>query len=327
MARLPATSRAAQPKVDLGSFLRRQRGLVTRPQALAAGLDDEAIRREIRNARWQRVLPGFYACFTGELSLEQRRVAAVLYAGAGAQLTGVSALSWYGMRYLPADDGAIHVAIPHDERRTSRGFVRIWRTIRPDPHARFENGYWISSVARSVADACRKLNDLHAVRAIVAEAAQRSLTTVDALHRELDLAGTSYTSLFRRALGEIGDGAQSAPEAQLQEIFKGTPLEGFISWNPKLEGQDGTRLPSPDGWIDKTGIAIEADSREYHLSPEGWKQTMRRHNTLGAYGALMLHFTPTEIRSRRGQIRATVEQAHRQRFASGARASIRVIAE
>lgn len=317
-------ARATIPKVDLDALFDGQRGLATRRQLLVSGLDDEAIRLELRARRWQRVLPGIYANTTGHLTLEQRRVAATLYTSRKGQLTGIAALIWHGFRHLPTDP-LIHVLVPHQVRRGSRGFVRVHRTHRLDPQAKAGEGYAVSSVARAVADACRGLGNLRDVRAVVAESVQRGLTSVTALESELAQAGSSRTALLRRAIREIASGARSAPEVDLHEIFAtggGTPA---IIWNPQLEGDDGRPLPSPDGWIPKAGIALEVDSREYHLNPEDWERTMRRHNLLSSYGALVLHFTPSEVRGRRRSVRGVVEHAYDQRLAAGATASIRVV--
>jgi hypothetical protein len=324
MAGVPRVSRASRPKVDLDKLLARQRDIATRRQLIAAGMDDEAIRREIHGGRWQRLLPGLFACFTGPVTLEHRRIAAMLYAPVDAQITGIAALRWYGFSNLPRDD-RIHLLVPHASRRTSRGFVRLQRTKRLDPNARAQCGYRLCSIARAVADAARQLDDLRDVRAVVAEAVQSGRTTVSALRRELDLAGSHRTRLFRVALNEVSGGARSAPEAELAEELARSRVLPVVAWNVALIALDGTALPTPDGWIDDTGIAIEVDSREYHLSPDDWQRSMRRHNELAAHGVLVLHFTPAEIRRGRKRVRRLVEKTHTERLASGAKAAVRIV--
>jgi hypothetical protein len=324
MGRVSTSRRHREPKLDLDALLNRQRGLATRQQLLAAGMDDEAIRREVHGSRWQRVLPGLIASFTGPLTAEHRMIAAVLYAPDGAQITGVAALRWHGFRHLPQDN-TIHLLIPHKSRRTSRDFVQFQRTNRLDRNSRREGGYSICSVARAVADATRLLNHLRPVRAIVAEAVQRRLTTVEALRRELDLAGSHRTRLLRVAVNEIDGGVRSAPEAELVEELDRSAVLPCVLRNPRLADLGGSSLPSPDGWIIESGIAIEVDSREYHLGPEDWQRTMRRHNMLTTAGALVLHFTPSEIRRGRHRVRAIVEKAHLERVRTGTTASVRVL--
>jgi hypothetical protein len=323
MVRRSSSTVAGTPKVDFERLVSAQGGLLTRRQALAAGLDDEFIRRQLRDQRWQRLLPGMYATFTGGVTLEQHRRAATMYAGAHSQVTGVAALVWHGFRQLPADR-TVHLLVPHSTRRASRGFVRIQRTHRLDQHAVAGSGYMMCSVARAVSDACRLLEDLRPARAIVAEAVQRGLTTVVALRRELDLAATSRTRLLRTALGEIDCGTRSAPEVECKAILDRSKIISRVLWNQALIGDDGARLPTPDGWLDDAGIAIEVDSREYHLGPDGWQSTMRRHNALAAYGAVVLHFTPSEIRSRPAHVRETVERAYQARIAQAAQTRVQL---
>jgi hypothetical protein len=317
-------ARSTQPKVDLDNLFSNQRGLATRRQLIAAGIDDEVIRQRLRSGRWQRVLPGLYANTTGGITLEQRRVAASLFVGGQGQVTGIAALTWHGFTQLPADP-LIHMLVPHRTRRGSRGFVRVQRTHRLDPTPQLTPHYAVCSVARAVCDAGRGLSNLRDVRAIVAEAVQRGFTTVEELRAEVNMAGTSRTALLHRALREVDAGARSAPEVELQETLRPSTVLPTILWNPRLEALDGTPLPSPDGWIDDVGIAVEVDSREYHLGPDGWQQTLRRHNLLASYGALVLHFTPSELRGRRRSVRGVVERAYEERLASGATAAIRVV--
>ena len=64
-----------------------QRGVVTRRQALRAGLTRSAIGTRIGTGRWQRIYPGVLATFSGEPGREALLWAAVLRAGPGAALS------------------------------------------------------------------------------------------------------------------------------------------------------------------------------------------------------------------------------------------------
>jgi hypothetical protein len=316
-------SRTAGPNVDIDGLLERQRGMITRQQALECGFTDGAIRHQLLSGRWQRLLPALYANFTGQPTLEQRRFAAHLFAGPNAQITGVAALRWHGLRYLPEDE-RIHVLIPHDEQRTSYGFVRLQRAKELDGSAKAANGYVVCSVARAVADACRGLDDLRTVRAIVAEAVQRRLTTVAALDLELIRAGRHRTRLLRAALREVSAGAASAPESELQRILSGSKIIKRVYYNPTLVTEAGVPLPTPDAWIDDAALAVEVDSREHHMSPEGWQRTLNRHNALAQLGAQVLHLTPADI-SRPRRALTIVERAYMQRLGLGRSVPIRVV--
>lgn len=109
-----------------------QDGLITRRQALAAGMSNGAVGRAIRG-RWQVVLPGVYATFSGPLADIHRLRAATLYAGRGSLITGAIACKLCELQYGPDPDGMIDLLIGDDNRRMDVDFVRVHRTARlPD---------------------------------------------------------------------------------------------------------------------------------------------------------------------------------------------------
>src|SRR5262245_51796200 len=134
MGVIPRLARAEGPSVEIETLLRSQRGLITRRQTLTCGWNDAMIHHQVRTGRWRRVLPAVYAGFTGELTLEQRRAASFLYAGTDSQITGIAALRWHGLRYVP-NGLQIHMLVPHSTQRTSCDFVRLQRTRRLDETA------------------------------------------------------------------------------------------------------------------------------------------------------------------------------------------------
>ncbi|WP_146605285.1 type IV toxin-antitoxin system AbiEi family antitoxin domain-containing protein [Jiangella anatolica] len=114
-----------------------QDGLITRRQALAAGLTRDAVRHAIRaGGPWQRVLPGIYATFNGPLAPQHRRRAAILHGESGAAISGAWACQMSGLEYGPVAGDWIDVLVPWESARRSKGFVRVCRTTRPpEPRA------------------------------------------------------------------------------------------------------------------------------------------------------------------------------------------------
>src|SRR5262249_47723735 len=133
--------------------------------------------------QWRILLPGVYLAATGSPTERQRRRAAILYAGAGAQLTDATALTTYGARYLPRDP-TIYVLIPASERRVSRHGVVIKRSTRM-PAARTIDGLAYSPPARSVAVLVARIGDERTALAVAADAVQRRITTIDDVIDEL----------------------------------------------------------------------------------------------------------------------------------------------
>lgn len=209
---------------SLGPLLKRQHNVVARGQLLAAGVDDGTIYRKVRSGRWQRLLPGVFLVSPGPPDIEQRRVAAALFAGEPAQLTGLAVLHWYGFRSAPVTD-RVHVLVPHGVHRRSFGFVVVQRALALDAQARYAGLYWVTSPARAVVDACRALAQLREIRAIVAEAVQANHASAPAIEAELRRAARSRTGLTRQALSEVLAELRPAPA-----LVPGGPPGAGDSW-------------------------------------------------------------------------------------------------
>jgi Transcriptional regulator, AbiEi antitoxin len=293
---------------SLMETLARQEQVVSRAQLLAAGVHDVTISRRIRRGIWRRLVPGVYCLAMTGLTTDQRRIAASLYGGENAQITGLAALHWYGFR-SPASE-RVALLVPHMTHKRSSGYVTILRTESLDPAFRDEGRYHLVSPARAVIDAGRMSTDLRTVRAVMAEAVHSQSVSLDALARELRRANRSRTALVRYVMAEILGGVRSSPEADLRAILRSSRVLPKILWNPTLTASEGTQLPTPHGYIPEVHIAIEVDSREHHADGEHWKRTLDRQNIYSLYGISALHFTPTEIRLEPTRIRRAVERAY-----------------
>jgi hypothetical protein len=191
-------------QADISGLLDMQCGVVRRDQVVGTALTDGSLRWLLRSRQWQAVLPSIYASFSGGISDDQRTAAAQLYCGPDALLTGPGALRSHGMRYAPGDE-RVHMLVPHTCHVSSAAFVVVHRTRCPDANPVSRGFVRVASVARAVADTARMSVDLRVVRAIVAEAIQRRLTTVPLLVGELESGPRRGSALFRQALGEVAD--------------------------------------------------------------------------------------------------------------------------
>jgi hypothetical protein len=159
----------------------RQDGLVSRAQLLAVGITKEAVRWQIRpGGRWQVVLPGIYAKFTGPLAPRQRLRAGLLHAGDQAMLCGLTAAELHGLRYLPRGDGVVHVLVSCRARARSVAFVRVHTTTRL-PRRWWREAFPLVPPAHAAVAVARGLVSLRDVRAVLCEAVQRGLATSDEL--------------------------------------------------------------------------------------------------------------------------------------------------
>ena len=290
----------------LAEMLRKQHDVVTRRQTANCGMTDRALRYRIRyGGPWQRLLPGVYLAVTGTPTTDQRDMAGLLYAGPGSLLTAAAALRRLGLKAPRVD--VVHVLVPAARRRQSTGFVQVLRTTRVPEQACISGRIRFAMAARAVADAARTLKDLAEVRAVVADSVQRRWCRVAELAEELRRGPATGSAHFRRVLAEVADGIRSAAEADLRDLVKraGLPMPMF---NARLyAGQ--VLIAVADAWWPDAAVAAEVDSREWHLSPEDWERTLRRHARLTAHGILVLHFTPKQIRTEPAAVVAAIKAA------------------
>ncbi|QSB16487.1 hypothetical protein JQS43_09510 [Natronosporangium hydrolyticum] len=300
-----------------------QDGLITQAQAYQCGLTRAALRWRLASGDWREILPHIYATVTGDPTARQRALAGLLYGGAGAQLTGGVALRAHGFRYLPTDP-YVRILVPRGQQRRSVSFVALHRTDRPDPRPVRVDPLLLASPARAVADAARWCRSRRQVRAMVADAVQRRLTTVAALQEETARAARQHSALLRAAVAEMADGVRSVAESELRQVLGASRIRPPIHWNPHLvSAEGGETLPTPDGYLADVGVALEVDSREFHTSPGAWSRTMARHNLLARHGAVVIHLPPSRIRGAPASVLAEVEQVYLTRRATGATAAIR----
>jgi hypothetical protein len=283
----------------LQKLIRQQDSVVSRAQALRGGLSRHAIGYRLRDGGpWRVLLPAVYLALPGAPTRAQWETAAVLYAGPHAMITGAAALRFHEFREIPRQGGdAVDLLLPARLQRASTGCVRVHRTSHMPP-------MWIKGPsarryafpARAVVDTARWLTDLREVRALVGDAVQNRHCAIAQLADELRAGGTPNGALLRKVIAEATDGVRSAPEAELRDlIIKACmPLPLF---NPRLYLPSGKFIACPDAWWPEAGVAIEIDSRQWHLRPDDWERTMSRHSDLGQYGIVTLHATPHQLRT------------------------------
>ncbi len=265
---------------------------------------DVIYRRLKAGGQWQRVLPGVYLTVTGTPTPDQLDTAALLYAGPGGTLTGAAALRRHGMRI---QSQSVDVLMPASRRRQNSGYVVVHRTVRLPTLVCYVGPVQYVLAARAVADAACSMHDLGDVRAVVAAAVQSRRCTVEQLEAELKNGPVRGSALFRAALSEVARGARSGPEAELLDLIRRGRLPMPLLNARLFAGEEF--LASPDAWWPDVAVAVEVDSKEWHLSPESWEHTMRRHGRMTAHGILVLHFTPRQIREEPEDVLATIRDA------------------
>ena len=291
----------------LARTLDHQLYVITREQAVTVGVTRHALRHRLRSGGpWQGLLPGVYLATTGTPTPIQQEMAAMLYAGPDSVVTGLAAVRQHHIRGPVTE--LVDVLVPASRRRRDADFVRLHRTTHLPTRVWQLGPLRYALPARAVADAVRDLTSLRDVRAMVADAVQRSHCRVPDLSTELNAGPSVGSKLFREALTDVADGIRSAAEGDLKDLLTkaGLPMPLF---NASIYGGDGTFIARPDAWWPERGVAVEVDSHEWHLSPHDHTRTLERQRRMGKHGIVVLPFTPREIRTQPADVINTIRHA------------------
>ena len=239
------------------AMARRQSGVVSRAQALSR-ISGGTLRWLVSSGRWQRLAPGVYAVHRGPLTWRMRAQAALLHAGDGACLAGVSAAHVHG--FAERQPPVITIAIPHRRRVTRVPGIRVVR--RTHLVAELVSGLPVTSAADTVLDCCcdRLLSERDVV-ALVAEAVACQATTADAVAETLRArARHPRRRIIQLAVGDVDVGAQSVLEVMaLRRVIRAHDLPTMAVQVPA----DGGRVRR-DFENERFGVVLEVDGRRGH---------------------------------------------------------------
>jgi hypothetical protein len=288
--------RASYDKELLWVFLKDQRNVVTRRQLVECGMTRSAIQYRVRpGGRWRVILPGVYAASDGIVSADQREMAAMLYAGHSAVMTGAFAVRHYGL--VASGPDYIEVLVPVEEhRRQSVRFLRLTHTERMPAQVTQAGPIRVAGPARAIADAVRGYRDIHDAQTVISAALQRDLCTLAELGAELREGPTRGSAILRDGLRDAATAIRSAAEGDFMALIRGSDLPQ-PQYNVSLYTLDGNLLGIVDAWWGEAGVAAEVESEEFHFSRSDWRETMNRANKITKHRIQLLHFPPGQIRT------------------------------
>jgi hypothetical protein len=281
------------PRV-LGDLARFQAGVISRQQALGAGVSTSAIVSKVKHKRWRQIHRGVYATFTGPLTREAQLWAAVLYAGKGAQLSYHTAAELHGL-----SDGhsrLIHVTVPaHRRVRPVAGMV-IHISARSDPGARFPRGVlphtFIEETITDLVDAARTLDD---ACGWITSAFGRQLTGEGPLRAAMN---RRKKLRWRSRLDDVVTAAAGGTHSVLEYHYDGDVerahgLPAAMRQVPftKPDGRRGYR----DRYYREFGLVIELDGKQAHPDQRRGRDR-QRDNAATAIGGSTLRYDWYDVR-------------------------------
>ncbi len=290
-----------------------QRGVLTRAQILRAGVTSDIILARISRGSWQRIHPGVYALFSGEVNRISLLWAAVLHAGRGAALSHQTAAELW--RLADAPSSAIHVTVPNDRRvRKTPGMV-VHLSAHVDVHPAQTPPR--TRLEETVIDLWETARDLDSAVGWVTTALGRRLTTQDKLRAAAD----TRSRLRRRKplaelLGPDGTGIHSVLEYRY--VHNVERPHGLVGAHRQARARRNGRTEYRDQLYAEYGIAIELDGRAAHPGDTRWRD-IHRDNAAAAVGITTLRYGWLEVTTTPCQVAAEIAEVLRARGYSAAR--------
>jgi Transcriptional regulator, AbiEi antitoxin len=259
-------------KLRVARVAARQRGRISRAQLMALGIGDSTIRDWTRTGYLYRILPGVYAVGHADRSEEADLFSAVLYAGPGAALAGLTAGVWRGLvkwRTPPAIEVSTQrqrrsLRADHELNRLGKAIVvHNRRAVTRVPY----HGIPTMPIPQIVLD-LGATGDLELVRFVLAQMDFMRILNVPALERACG-QGIAGTAVVREAIGSpqpLFARARSWFEVRLIQVCEqtGIPLPDEV--NAKIGD-----ITADAVWWDQM-VVVECDGEGNHGT---WRQRQR----------------------------------------------------
>jgi hypothetical protein len=250
---------------DLPSVAAAQLGLVTRAQALEAGLTEAAVRWRVESGRWVCVQRGVYSTSPGRDDWQSKALAALLRIGLPSALCGPSAGFLWGLVPHPGVD--IHVAVPVGRRPETTPGVVVSRSRYA--FERTDERAWPHRIGvdHTVFDLAQG-QPLDRAVALVAKAVQTRRTTVRNLRSALgQRPNQAHHALLLEVLDDVAAGTESAAERRYTRDVE--RAHGLPSAVRQAAGAGDTRC---DNDYESVRVKVEVDGRLGHA---GWANQQR----------------------------------------------------
>jgi hypothetical protein len=267
-----------------------QEGVVSLRQICDAGLSERAAHHRVAAGRLHRMHPGVYAVGHPSVSVDGRRIAAVLACGDGAVLSRRSAAAAWGV--LGGDGKRFDVVAPGrsggrsgDEQAID---LRRTRRLQP-PDVTKLRGIPITTVERTLLDLAGVVS-APVLQRVVHESEVAGLLDVGAVEATIDRnPGRRGTRVLRSALGV------SAPDptnGTFAAIFLALCVEHRLP-TPRLgtHVDGGDRLYEVDALFADAALIVELDGRQVHGTARNFQADRRRDSVLAARGFQTLRYT------------------------------------
>lgn len=259
----------------LDELLERQAGVISRAQALDAGLRPHDVRRKLRRREWAPVHEGVYVDHTGALSWMQRAWAGVLFCWPAALCdeSALRAVEGPGRRDRD-DNDPVHVAVDRNRSVRPPPKVVVHRMADLDRKTQWNASPPRLRVEEAALDvAAQAASDFEAVAALANAVQSRRTTAARLLHVLGDRSRIRRRHFLQAVLTDVRDGACSTLEhAYLTKVERG---HGLPSAGRQVVGSGRGRLYR-DVVYDQQSLVVELDGRLFHDRPRARDRDLER---------------------------------------------------
>jgi hypothetical protein len=258
----------------IAGLLEQQEGVLTREQALHAGLSPRVIAGRVTSGQWQRLHKGVFTTFSGPVPRAARLWGAVLRAGDSAVLSHHTAAEVWKLSDEPSV--SIHLSVPRQAGSLDIPGLALHHSARlPDARhpARLPPQTTLEETVLDIADLSRTAED---AVAWAIKACQRRLTTPG---RMADALETRNRARWRRdlndAITEVRAGVHSPLESRyLRNVER---KHGLPRGDRQVLTIRGARRQYLDVRYTRYGVVVELDGVSAHPA-ESQRYDARRDN-------------------------------------------------
>ncbi|MDN5749040.1 MAG: endonuclease domain-containing protein [Pseudonocardia sp.] len=292
--------------MTVDSLLARQAGVISRRQALAAGLTRDAIDHRVRVRRWRPLHPQVYLAAGHRVDDEVTVRGAVLWGGAGAVLSGVAAAWWLDIAERPPS--TVRLTVPRCRNPRDRPGIVVRRRDLDPCDVVEHRGLRVTAHPLTVLDAAVDLGGSGG--RFLDRALQRSVrfpAVYDAYCRSLGAHGSAAAG---RLLTAAANGSASAAERLLVRMLREAGARGFHCGFLSNGYLIDVAFP-------QAMLAIEVDGWAWHMDAARTQADKWRQNALVRAGWTVLRFTWHDLVERPQAVLAEIAHAvRRARLAS-----------
>jgi very-short-patch-repair endonuclease len=310
------------PNVDdrprgLADLLREQDGVI-RTAAALGWMSRKELQWRVTSGRWQRACRGVLVAHSGPVTEEQRLWAAVLWAGPGTVLAGLTAARLDGLQGFAGRDAAAgrpaHLLVPayRSVRRRPFGLsvvvhysIALGRAdihpLRLPPRTR---------IARSLVDSAAWMATDRGAQAVLAAGVQQRLVRVEDL-----LAVVARNQRLPRrtiisgTLEDIAGGAQALSELDFARLLRKHRLPAPDRQARRVDSSGRRR------WLDavweEARLIVEVDGIHHMEASQYWAD-MERDNDFTLNGYRVLRFPAFVVRYNPGYVTGKIRDALQQ---------------